>query len=261
MLASNLTGSSGLVGKNLMDHAYACSWALLPKPAGTMRGPQSTSGFDDLRSGKFRQYRAAFRQEVENLGWNWATGSPFTDLLEFVDTKGLFGEQLKLAMRERVSNQLLFTFMTEQLADESNQVSVDDRYRDQLGNYRPVLTYSISDYTKAGVAYGRQLAKKIFARLGAKDYTQYSETDFGYFTYDGEGYSAFGGNHFAGTHIMGTDPATSVVDKRQKSWDYPNLYLVGAGSSVSIGTSNPTLTLSALAFLAAEGMAVDLEAR
>jgi choline dehydrogenase-like flavoprotein len=151
--------------------------------------------------------------------------------------------------------------MTEQLADESNQVSVDDRYRDQLGNYRPVLTYSISDYTKAGVAYGRQLAQKMFARLGAKDCTHYSETDFGYFTYEGQGYSAFGGNHFAGTHIMGKDPATSVVNQHQKSWDYPNLYLVGAGSSVSIGTSNPTLTLTALAFLAAEGMLVDLEAR
>ena len=259
MLASNLPSSSGLIGKNLMDHAYSLSWALLPEPAGTMRGPQSTSGFDDLRSGKFRRHRAAFRQEVENLGWAWATGSPFTDLLEFVDTKDLFGAELRTAMRDRVSNQLLFTFMTEQLPEESNTVSVDDRYRDQLGNHRPILTYDISEYTKAGVVYGRKLAQRMFERLGAKDCTVYHETDFGFFEYEGGGYSIVGGNHFAGTHLMGTRKDNSAVNKHQKCWDFENLYLVGAGSSVSIGTSNPTLTLTALAFLASESMLRDLK--
>jgi choline dehydrogenase-like flavoprotein len=52
MLASKLTGSSGLVGKNLMDHAYACSWALLPEPAGSMRGPPIDVG---LRRSEKRQ--------------------------------------------------------------------------------------------------------------------------------------------------------------------------------------------------------------
>ena len=39
MLASSLPGSSGLVGRNLMDHAYLLTWALMPEVAGTYRGP------------------------------------------------------------------------------------------------------------------------------------------------------------------------------------------------------------------------------
>jgi choline dehydrogenase-like flavoprotein len=49
-----------------------------------------------------------------------------------------------------------------------------------------------------------------------------------------------------------------VVDADQRSWDHPNLYLVGAGSFPTAGTANPTLTLAALAFRSVERMARDL---
>ena len=77
-------------------------------------------------------------------------------------------------------------------------------------------------------------------------------SDYGYVTYEGEGYVIRGGNHLAGTHIMGTSPSDSVVDADQRSWDHENLYLVGGGSMPSIGTSNITLTLAALCFRSAE---------
>jgi choline dehydrogenase-like flavoprotein len=259
MLASGLTGSSKLMGKNLMDHVYFLTWALLPEPAGTMRGPHATSGIDDLRSGNFRKHRAAFRAEVQNLGWGWATGSPFTDLTELVDSKNMFGKELRKGLLNRISNQLLFSFMIDQLPEEANSVTIDPNYKDALGNYRPVLNYSISDYTMAGVAYAREFSKEVFERLGAQDYTQYNETDFGYLTYQGQGYSCMGGNHFSGTHIMGTSKNNSVVDARQRSWDHENLYLVGSGSSVSINTSNPTLTLAAVCFMTTESIIKDLQ--
>ena len=44
-----------------------------------------------------------------------------------------------------------------------------------------------------------------------------------------------------------TTRTSSVVDPDQRSWDHRNLFLVGAGSMPTIGTSNPTLTLAALA--------------
>ena len=56
-----------------------------------------------------------------------------------------------------------------------------------------------------GVAYARQFARRIFQRLGAADYTVYDPDDYGYVTYEGQGYVIRGGNHLAGTHIMGTD--------------------------------------------------------
>ena len=55
MLASGLPSSSGLVGRNLMDHAYLLTWALLPEIAGTFRGTNCTGGITDLRGGSFRR--------------------------------------------------------------------------------------------------------------------------------------------------------------------------------------------------------------
>ncbi|XKM38017.1 GMC oxidoreductase (plasmid) [Rhizobium ruizarguesonis] len=97
-------------------------------------------------------------------------------------------------------------------------------------------------------AYGRQFARTVFTRLGAQDHTHYDPSDFGYVAYEGQGYAIRGGNHLAGTHIMGTTKTNSVVDKNQRSWDHENLYLVGGGSMPTIGTANVTLTLAAMCF-------------
>ena len=53
---------------------------------------------------------------------------------------------------------------------------------------------------------------------------------------------------------MGSSKLNSVVNADQKSWDHDNLYLVGAGSMPTIGTSNTTLTLTALCFRTAEAI-------
>jgi choline dehydrogenase-like flavoprotein len=80
-------------------------------------------------------------------------------------------------------------------------------------------------------------------------------------TYGDTGYTFQGAGHLAGTHRMGTSPRTSVVDPRQRSWDHDNLYLVGCGNMPTIGTSNPSLTMTALAIWAGENIAADLAGR
>jgi choline dehydrogenase-like flavoprotein len=155
---------------------------------------------------------------------------------------------------DRITRQLLFAFMIEVLPSPSNRVTVDPSFKDRLGNMRPVVSYAIPEYTMRGVAYGRQFARRIFQRLGAADYTGYDPTDYGYVTHEGVGYVIRGGNHLAGTHIMGTSKDDSVVDADQRSWDHENLYLVGGGSMPTIGTANVTLTLAALCLRSAESM-------
>jgi choline dehydrogenase-like flavoprotein len=255
LLASGLKSTSGLVGRNLMDHAYLLSWALLPEIAGTMRGTVCTGGISDLRGGAFRRRQAAFAVDIHNDGWGWATGSPYTDLINLVDDQNRFGAGLRHELVQRISRQLLLAFMIEVLPSPSNRVSVDASYKDQLGNMRPVISYTVPEYTLRGVAYARQLARRIYQRLGAADHTFYDPSDFGYVSYEGQGYVIRGGNHLAGTHIMGTSPHSSVVDAQQRSWDHENLYLVGGGSMPSIGTSNITLTIAALCFRSAKHMA------
>jgi choline dehydrogenase-like flavoprotein len=123
---------------------------------------------------------------------------------------------------------------------------------------RPIITYDIPDYTMRGIAYARQLSRRIFARLGAEDHTSYDPEFWGYATYEGQGYEVRGGNHLAGTHMMGIDPSTSVVDADQRSWDHQNLYLVGGGSLPTVGTSNVTLTVAALCLRSVRAMLTQL---
>jgi choline dehydrogenase-like flavoprotein len=251
MLASGLQSSSGQIGRNLMDHAYSLSWALLPEIAGTMRGTNCTGGIVALRGGSFRRWQAGFAVDIHNDGWGWATGSPYSDLATLVEAENKFGAALRRGLVDRISRQLQLAFMVEALPSQSNRVTVDSSYTDELGNMRPVITYSIPDYTMRGIGYARQLARRIFQRLGAADYTTYSPDAYCYVAHEGDGYEIKGGNHLAGTHIMGTSARNSVVNSEQRSWDHENLYLVGGGSMPSIGTSNVTLTIAALAFRSA----------
>jgi choline dehydrogenase-like flavoprotein len=258
MLASGLAGTSGLVGRNLMDHAYLLAWGLLPDVAGTFRGTICTGGIVDLRGGAFRREQAGFSIDIHNDGWGWAMGSPYTDLVNLVDDHNKFGSELRRELVARISHQLQLAFMVEVLPNASNRVTVHPTHTDQLGNMRPVVTYNMSDYTMRGVAYARQISRRIFQRTGTRDYTMYDPTDYGYVSYEGQGYVIRGGNHLAGTHIMGTSPRDSVVDANQRSWDHENLYLAGGGSMPSIGTGNITLTLAALCFRSAKHIITQL---
>ncbi|WP_055077787.1 GMC family oxidoreductase [Pseudanabaena sp. 'Roaring Creek'] len=261
MLASELPSTSGLMGCHLMDHPFLLAWGLMPEVTGTMRGPLCTSGIGTFRKGAFRHQQSAFAMDIHNDGWGWATGSPYTEVVDAVDNKNKYGQELRQTLISRISRQLLLAFMCELPADRSNRVTIDPQFKDQLGNYRPVISFNISDYCLKTFAYARYISRLIFQRLGVEDYTHYDQSDPQYFTYAGEGYFYKGGNHFSGTHVMGTTKNNSVVNSKLRSWDHENLYLVGAGSMPSIGSSNTTLTLAALSFLASEEMLKDLEAK
>lgn len=258
MLASDLPNSSGMIGRHLMDHPFTLAWALMPDVTGTMRGPLVTSGIGTFRKGAFRHKQSAFAVDIHNDGWGWATGSPYSEVEDAVDKKNKFGQELRQTLVSRISRQLLLAFMCEMPPDPSNRVTIDPKYKDRLDNYRPVINYNLPDYSRRTLAYTRKLSRVIFQRLGAEDYTNYQRSDAAYFEFEGEGYAYKGGNHFSGTHVMGTTKDNSVIDRNLRSWDHNNLYLLGAGSMPTIGTSNTTLTLAALSFMAAEQMLKEL---
>ncbi len=259
MLASDLPSTSGLMGRNLMDHPFLLAWALMPEVTGTMRGPLVTSGINTFRNGAFRNQQCAFAMDIHNDGWGWS-GTGATDIVTNAVDNGKYGPELRQELISKISRQLLLAFMCELPANDSNTVTVDPQYIDQLGNYRPVIHFDVPDYCKKTFAYARELSKTIFGLLGAEDYTHYNEDDPAYFEYEGQGYWFRGGNHFSGTHIMGTTKDNSVVDSHLRSWDHENLYMLGAGSMPSIGSSNTTLSIAALAFKASEQMLKDLSA-
>jgi choline dehydrogenase-like flavoprotein len=62
-------------------------------------------------------------------------------------------------------------------------------------------------------------------------------------------------NHQMGTMRMGSDPDSSVVDRWGRFWGVPNLYVMDASVFPTSGGYNPTLTIQALAWRAAEHLA------
>ena len=259
MLASGLGGRSGQLGRNLMDHPCLYAWGLMPSPAGAYRGPQSTAGMDDLRGGAFRARHAAFRFDIGNDGWHSTTGAPDSTVADAVYTRNLFGKRLRSHLASNLSRQIRFSLAVEQLPSADNRVTVDPQYLDALGNPRPVLSYRIEEYTLDGMAAAAEVARKVFERAGVTDCTNADEgTWFPSVEHGDEVFHYHGMGHFAGTHVMGDSPDTSVTDPDQRSWEHRNLYLLGSGSFPTMGTSNPTLTMAALTLRTADRLVAEL---
>ena len=258
-----VANSSGQVGRNLMDHPMLLAWGLAPmdgEPLYGYRGPLSTAGIENLRDGDFRSSRAAWRVEIGNEGWNWPIGDPFTTTNDFIDAANAsginptkerhLGSKLLAKVNAVLTRQFRIGFLVEQLPNPENRVLVSSQYRDNLGIPRPKISYSMDDYLGKGFERAREAAERLMDNMGIPTEAQF----FGVgneqeqrFVYNGVTYNYQGAGHLCGTHVMGDGPMDSVVDADQKSWDHDNLYLVGCGSHVTVGTQNPTLTLVALA--------------
>jgi glucose dehydrogenase len=281
-IAKGVANSSDMVGRNLMDHPQYLTWGLMPatQPIYPYRGPLVTSAIGDLCDGAFRSRRAAFRVSLGNEAWSAVVGGqggdPHVTTLDFIngmnssglnrkgftgladDNSALFGADLTRTLGNLISRQFRIAFAVEQSPDPNNRVTLSS-VTDALNLPRPRIAYDISDYTKQGIVAAFRMKKLIFNKLGVaqdSDFTKPSDSDPGRFEemIDGnvEQLTYGGAGHVMGTYRMGDDPKTSVVDSWQRSHDHRNLYLVGSGAFPSVGTSNPTLTLSALALRTAE---------
>jgi choline dehydrogenase-like flavoprotein len=247
MLMSDLQSPNDLVGANLQDHPTLLAWGLAPKQVGAYRGPLSTSGIEDLRGGPFRSDHAAFRIEVGNDGWIWPAGAPDTTAADAIG-EGLFGRAMRERLRDVIGRQVRLGCLIEQPPDPANRVTINRRDVDALGLPRPVITYSVDKYVFDGMAAAAPIARQIFAKAGIEDHTDPKKTFAFTSDHDGATFVWAGAGHFAGTHCMGDERSTSVVDSYQRSWEHDNLFLAGPGSMPCMGTSNPTLTVAALAF-------------
>jgi choline dehydrogenase-like flavoprotein len=58
--------------------------------------------------------------------------------------------------------------------------------------------------------------------------------------------------HLLGTCRMGSDPQTSVINPNHRTHDVANLFLCDGSSLVTSGRGQPTMTIQALAYRAAD---------
>jgi choline dehydrogenase-like flavoprotein len=257
LLASGVANSSDQVGRNLMDHPTMLTWGLTEEPVWPFRGPGSTNAIPTFRDGSFRSEMSAFVVPIDNWGWVWsafAPGLPFSELVG----QGLFGQKLRQKVAHDFSRQICLQWEFEQIGHSYNRVTIDPHYLDPLGIPRPVIHYRIDEYLLKAFEAAREISDRIFARARIQDCTFYARTAPGYVEYNGRGYEYRGCGHLVGTHRMGSSSLQSVTDSWMRSWDHQNLYVVGCGSMPTLGTSNPSLTMAALAFRAADSILRDL---
>jgi choline dehydrogenase-like flavoprotein len=81
---------------------------------------------------------------------------------------------------------------------------------------------------------------EILEAAGAEDRWNYGVQESNY------------GFHLLGTCRMGNDPKESVINPDHRTHDVPNLFLCDGSSFVTSGRGQPTETISALAFRAAD---------
>jgi choline dehydrogenase-like flavoprotein len=151
-----------------------------------------------------------------------------------------WGREFKETMREYFTHTAAFTGHGTSLAQLTNNISLDPDHKDKWG--RPALRVTYKDHPDdiALMKFFTERSLELLDAAGAKEtwYLEVAEQE--------------GGNHLLGTCRMGDDPSTSVVDKFNRAHDVPNLFICDGSSLVTSGRGQPTMTIQALAFRAAE---------
>jgi gluconate 2-dehydrogenase alpha chain len=142
----------------------------------------------------------------------------------------------------------------EVLARPERRLDLDPVYRDCNGD--PLLRITF-DWTEDERLRSRFLAARIAELLREMGAAQVSLDLPAERRYDVATYQC---THNAGGAVMGDDPATSAVDTECRLWEVPNLYVVGASAFPQTPGRNPTGTVGALAYRAAETIGRDLGA-
>jgi choline dehydrogenase-like flavoprotein len=180
-----------------------------------------------------------------------------------------WGTGHKAAMQAEFGHVQWVGMMAQDPPVPSNMVDLDPTVTDVYGFPVARITYDHhpNDYEVATNVFPR--LSEILGEMGA-DSTQFvfpfaattsiPQQGPGGTTVRGPGRSspdAIGGlvNHQMGTMRMGDDPNTSVVDSEQRFHGIPNLYAIDGSVFPTSSGYNPTLTIQALAWRAAERLA------
>src|SRR5699024_9943920 len=112
--------------------------------------------------------------------------------------------------------------------------------------------YDFTDQDRNLHEYTSEKAAKIMQEMGADIVDQAGMSEH----YNIVPYQS---THNTGGVIMGDDPETSAVNNYLQLWDMDNLFVVGASAFAHNSGFNPTGTVGALSYRAAEGIEKYLE--
>jgi gluconate 2-dehydrogenase alpha chain len=128
---------------------------------------------------------------------------------------------------------------------EDDRLDLDPAATDPHGVPVVRVTHAVRENERRAVAFLQRRLDRLLREAGAGDTWTPPAT-------------VIEGRHCCGGTRMGDDPATSVVDRWGLAHETPNLGLLGASVFPSVGGSNPTLTVQAVAWRTAERVVAEL---
>ncbi|MDB5992225.1 MAG: choline dehydrogenase [Herbaspirillum sp.] len=231
--------SSGMVGRNLMDHPGTGVKFYAGQKLWPGRGPQEMTSLIGFRDGAFRSRQSGKKIHLSNL----SRVDQETQKI-FAAGKLMRAAELDAGIRDRAARFVQFDCFHEILPLPENRIVPSRTAVDAIGIARPEITYRIDDYVKRSAVHTREVYATAAKILGG------SEVQF---------VDAFApNNHLTGTTIMGSDPRNSVVDKDCRSFDHLNLFISSSATMPTVGTVNVTLTIAALALRMADVLMKEL---
>jgi choline dehydrogenase-like flavoprotein len=231
-----LANSSGYVGKNLMPNSNVVVNAVFEEPLNDYKGFAVSRVMHD------------FYELDSKLGFYGGGGLDarydFTPIA--LALNGLppdtpkWGKEFKDALRHNFTRTMEIFCHGTSLPVESNAFSLDPDVKDAWG--LPALRLTFCDHPNdlKMMVWMRDRALEIFDAAGAKTKwaNPIAEQQFVV--------------HLLGTCRMGKDPKKSVIDTDHRTHDVKNLFLCDGSSMVTSGRGQPTMTIQALAYRAAD---------
>ncbi|MCM2132098.1 GMC family oxidoreductase [Larsenimonas rhizosphaerae] len=234
MLMSDVGNSSGMVGRNLMDHpgtgvSFFASENLWPG-----RGPQEMTSIVGWRDGDFRSEYAGKKLHHSNL----SRTDQMTSRILKQDDRLILGNALDADIRDKAARYVQVDSFHELLPHPENFIRPSATEKDALGLPKPEFHYAIDDYVKRSAVHTREAYGRIAQLMGGTE-VEYHDN--------------FANNqHICGTVLMGDNPSNSVVDGDCRTHDHDNMFIASSGTMPTVGTVNCTLTIAALSLRIAD---------
>ncbi len=232
-----LANSSGIVGKYLMLNSGGPVFAQFERPLNDYKGYNVSRVLHDFY--ELDPEKVGFRGgggldgrfDLTPIGFAFGGLPPDTPR---------WGKDFKAALADNFNRTMEIFCHGTSLPVENNSFSLDPDLKDAWGLPALRLTYKDHpDDVKLGTwMFAR--AHELFEAAGAKKKWSFPA---------GEQQFAV---HLLGSCRMGNDPKTSVINSDHRTHDVKNLFLCDGSSLVTSGRGQPTMTIEALAFRAAD---------
>ncbi|MDW5441308.1 GMC family oxidoreductase [Polaromonas sp. SM01] len=227
-----LANSSGMVGRNLMDHPSTSLSFDAEEELWLGRGPQSPNSINTLRDGAFRAEHAPYRLDFTNI-------SRVAGATQSLIDQGIYGPELEKRLRYSAAHELNVKNVLEVLPHPDNRISLSDQ-KDAMGIPKPQAHYAIDEYTRKGAEVSKADFARIAELMGGSNLRYSKEGSFA------------NNQHICGTMSMGKDAKTSVVNEFGRCHDHENLFITSTGVLPTAGTCNSTQTGLAVALRTAQ---------